>query len=142
MKRLQLLFAKINNAELRSYYGTLSCRELRERFAACGISLKNDIQNCPDVMRRRLAEVDASWVSARTTHLLGILVKAMYSGYTINTVIHEQFGCMPPDNMLKYLHASCSSQEHWGRFEAYIFCHFTVRRTQAEAFLVCASKGK
>jgi hypothetical protein len=118
LQRLQLLSAKINNAELRSYYGTLSCNELRERFAAFGISLQRDKKDSPDAMRRRLAEVDTAWVSARTIHPLQILVKDMTSGYAIDTLIHEQFGCMPPVDMLKYLHSSFSAYE-WSRMDAY-----------------------
>ena len=125
LQRLQLLSAKINNAELRSYYGTLSCKELRERFAAFGISLQQDKKDSPDAMRRRLAEVDTAWVSARTIHPLQILVKDMTSGYAIDTLIHEQFGCMPPVDMLKYLHASCRFSgplhQKWGHFEAYSY---------------------
>ena len=115
----QLLSAKINNAELRSYYGTLSCKELRERFAAFGISLQHDKRKHPDAMRRRLAEVDTAWVSARTIHPLQILVKDMTSGYAIDTLIHEQFGCMPPVDMLKYLHSSFSALSEWSRMDAY-----------------------
>jgi hypothetical protein len=106
LARLQYLLAKINNAELRAYYEGLSQKELRGRFADCGVSLPHSILCDATAMRARLVETDTVWASSRTIHPLEVLVhdlRPVVNRDPLGALIHERLGSMSTAGLRKYM---------------------------------------
>ena len=100
---LQQLFAKVNNAELRQYYGQQSWVGLRDRAGMVGIRLTTEDKATTETIRQRLAIVDRRWVDARRVHLANVTVREFRTMEDVDAVLHEQFGCLSRDDAKKYL---------------------------------------
>jgi hypothetical protein len=108
---LQRLFAQVNNAELRAYYDSLSCEELRNHFSKSGISLRHDVKCSPAAMRERLVEVDEQWVKTRIVHPMDTEMQCLRRSSDLDQPIQELFGCMPKVQAKKLLRVECMGPE-------------------------------
>lgn len=104
LRALQQLFAKVNNAELRQYYGQQSYHALKDRAAAIGIALSTEDKATTETIMQRLAIVDRRWVDAWRVHLANVTVRDFRTGEDVDAVVHEQFGCFSRNDAKKHLH--------------------------------------
>ena len=92
---LQLLFAKLNNAELQAWYNQSSKQELREIARARRISITHAERKTVHDLRARLVNVDRCWLQSRRLHAVEATLCDLQQNWDVDDVIYAQFGCMP-----------------------------------------------